>query len=180
MDNKNISLYVLVTCVILLMTIGNLAIFSASKGVFNIYVKKHLLSTILSILVSIFIMRLHFSLIYNNIGSFYISIIVLLCFTTLFGHKAMGAKRWIYLGLMNFQPSEFMKIAMLLMLARCFHTKHHSQINKANSLLLFSIIVLIPLIIILKQPNLGTASIMGLSAIVLLYLAGIKQIYFFF
>ena len=103
---------------------------------------------------------------------------MLLIVTLFIGHKAMGAQRWINFGILNLQPAEFAKIAVILVLAQYFHNVHSNFINKFSTWVLPLLMVLLPVLLILKQPNLGTAMIIILNAIVILYLAGIKTIYF--
>lgn len=88
----------------------------------------------------------------------------LLIIVELMGAMGMGAQRWINIGGMTIQPSEFMKLAVVLALARFFHTLH--PMDKGNIFWMIppAIIIALPAVLILKQPNLGTATILvGLS-----------------
>jgi len=88
------------------------------------------------------------------------------------GIISKGAQRWLNLGLLRFQPSEIMKIAMPLMLAWYLHNKILPP--KAKDLLIAGIIILVPTAIITKQPDLGTAIIVAASGVFVLLLAGIN------
>ena len=101
----------------------------------------------------------------------YVLGIVLLIGVFLFGVKVNGAKRWLPLGITRIQPSEIMKIAMPLMLAWYFH--------KFEAALRFKhyfgavIILLIPFALIAKQPDLGTAILVGAAGFYVIFLAGL-------
>ena len=87
----------------------------------------------------------------------------------------MGAKRWIGLGFFSIQPSEFIKICIILFLSRYYNDLHSSQINNLTTLSIPIFIVAMPVFLIAKQPNLGTALVILLNSIFILYLAGIKK-----
>ncbi|MBP9791768.1 MAG: rod shape-determining protein RodA [Rickettsiales bacterium] len=100
--------------------------------------------------------------------------LILLISVTIVGHTAMGATRWLNLGIVKIQPSELVKIGITMALAAYFHTIQYQNIAKPTTLLIPLAIILIPLIIVIKQPDLGTAlTISALSAIIL-FLAGVK------
>jgi rod shape determining protein RodA len=102
---------------------------------------------------------------------FYIGVILLIAVLA-FGKVDKGAKRWLHLGFFDFQPSELMKIAMPLMLAWFFDDKTLPPNSKYT--FIASIFLIIPVIIIAKQPDLGTAILIGLSGLVVLVLAGLN------
>ena len=86
----------------------------------------------------------------------YIFSIILLIMIFFFGVKIYGAKRWLNIGLMNIQPSEFAKITTLLLVARIASFRSF-KINKLTHLCGLSIIALIPFVLVLKQPDLGSS-----------------------
>ncbi|CAG9297275.1 rod shape-determining protein RodA [Celerinatantimonas diazotrophica] len=88
------------------------------------------------------------------------------------GHIGKGAQRWLNLGLFKFQPSEIMKIAVPLMVSR-FVSQHPLPIRFKN-LLIGLAIALSPPLLIAKQPDLGTALLVAVSGIVVLFLAGMS------
>lgn len=94
------------------------------------------------------------------------------------GIMGLGAQRWVGVGFFNLQPSELMKIGIILALARYFHT--HPIHNSPHSLLLIvpMVLTLIPVGLILKQPNLGTATIVAVIAFSMCFMAGIRWYYF--
>jgi rod shape determining protein RodA len=94
------------------------------------------------------------------------------------GHVGMGAKRWLSLGGLNLQPSEFMKLALILVLARYFHQLHPEDIQRFPFLIPPVILIALPAIFILRQPNLGTTTILASVGIIMCFLAGVQWRYF--
>jgi rod shape determining protein RodA len=90
------------------------------------------------------------------------------------GHTSMGAQRWINLGLFQLQPSEVMKIALVLALARHFHGAYLEDVAQPARLLLPLAMILAPTALVLKQPDLGTSIMLVAGGGVLLFLAGVR------
>lgn len=107
---------------------------------------------------------------------FYFSVICLLITVLVIGHTGKGAQRWINLYFLRFEPSELMKLALPLMLAS--YIKRVGTPIAGWPLIQCLVLILIPFLLIAKQPDLGTASIVGLIGILLLLLAGMQLRYF--
>jgi rod shape determining protein RodA len=99
--------------------------------------------------------------------------IVLLAAVDIMGVIGMGARRWLMLGPLSLQPSEIMKIALVLALARYFHFRGEEQVNRFLVLMVALAMVLIPVALVLEQPDLGTAVMILASATVLFFVAGV-------
>lgn len=106
--------------------------------------------------------------------SAYLIALVLLVAVAVAGTVGMGARRWIELGPISLQPSEIMKIALLLALSRYFHTLAPEDVGRIRWLILPVIMVLVPVALVLKQPDLGTALLLLLSAVILFLIAGVR------
>jgi len=109
----------------------------------------------------------------------YIAIILLLVWVSVYGLKISGSQRWIDLYFLVLQPSELMKIGIILCLAKYYH---RVSIEKVNSFLSISIalsIILIPIFFVLSQPDLGTSILIVTSGLIVLWLGGVKIKYFF-
>jgi len=96
----------------------------------------------------------------------------------LVGFKGMGAQRWLDLGFIQLQPSELMKIALLLALARYFHGLTLEEASKPGKLLIPAIMVAAPVALVMVQPDLGTAILLVIGAITIFFGAGLKWRYF--
>jgi rod shape determining protein RodA len=98
--------------------------------------------------------------------------VILLIGVALFGDITNGARRWLNIGVGRIQPSELMKIAMPLMLAWYFH-KRESNLRLFD-FIVAAILLAIPVLLILKQPDLGTALLISASGFYVLFLAGLS------
>ena len=108
----------------------------------------------------------------------YAIVLALVVAVDLRGFVGMGAQRWIDLGLIQLQPSELMNVAVVLALARYFHSLSSEEIGRIRYLILPALTVGVPAALVLKQPDLGTAVILLLSGAVLYFIAGVRLRYF--
>lgn len=99
---------------------------------------------------------------------------VLIVATTIAGHVGLGAQRWIQLGPLQIQPSEFMKIALVLALARYLHGLSVEEVSKPLTLAIPLAMIGAPAALVLMEPNLGTATILVADGCSLLFLAGLS------
>ena len=130
----------------------------------------------INMLIALIVMRLaaqvppqklmHFAL------PIFISGLVLLIAVALFGDISKGARRWLNLGFMRIQPSEIMKIAMPLMLAWYF--QNHETYLRWREYLVATIILLVPVALIARQPDLGTAILVLAAGCYVIFLAGLS------
>ncbi len=102
----------------------------------------------------------------------YVLGMLLLIGVALFGEISHGARRWLNLGFMNFQPSELMKIAVPLMMAWYFE-KHEATLTMKNYVVA-TLLLLMPVGLIMRQPDLGTSILIGASGFYVLFLAGLS------
>lgn len=106
---------------------------------------------------------------------FYGFSVLLLIGVTFFGHVGMGAQRWLNLGFIKIQPSELMKITLVLALAKYFAALSIKEIHSSYYLLFPVFLVGLPVILVIKQPDLGTAmSLLFVSGIVF-FIAGVQS-----
>jgi len=105
---------------------------------------------------------------------------VLLVAVEVRGAIGMGAQRWIDLGLIQLQPSELMKVALMLALARYFHGLTIEEIGKPLRLIVPALFILMPAVLVLKQPDLGTALMLLMCGGAVFFLAGVRLWKFIF
>jgi len=94
------------------------------------------------------------------------------------GFVGMGAQRWIDLGVIQLQPSELMNVAVVLALARYFHSLANEDARRIRYLILPALMVLVPSALVLKQPDLGTAIMLLMGGVVLFFIAGVRLRFF--
>jgi rod shape determining protein RodA len=92
----------------------------------------------------------------------------------LFGKISLGAQRWLDLGIFRYQPSETMKIAMILVMARVLAKRESSRAMGFLDLVWPGLIALVPFLLIVKQPDLGTAGLMLLTSLTMIFFARVK------
>lgn len=155
--------------------LGIMLLYSASGCSFNIRAEKQFYSMLLGFAIIFIIMHAHPKLIMRYSYLVYFIGIVLALVSIFIGHKAMGAQRWIKLGAFGFQPSEFVKIGIILALARFYHNLHFFDSTKFRAIIIPCIITIIPVLIILKQPNLGTAAVILFIFICISFAAGLNK-----
>jgi rod shape determining protein RodA len=157
---------------LLLMGTGLLTVYSAthSTGIGRVD------NQIVNMLIALFFMLLVAQTPPQKIMRFalplYLLGLVLLIGVALFGVTVNGSRRWLSLGLMRIQPSEIMKIAMPLTLAWFFH-KHESEL-KLKHFAIAAGILLLPTLLILKQPDLGTSLMVGAAGFLVIFFAGLS------
>ena len=100
--------------------------------------------------------------------------LLLLIGVTLFGHVGMGAQRWLNLGIVRIQPSELMKIALVLALAKYFAALSINEIHRNYYLIFPSLLVLVPVGLVLEQPDLGTAMTLLLVSGIVFFISGVQ------
>ena len=98
--------------------------------------------------------------------------VLLLIAVALFGDIVNGARRWLHVGVTRFQPSEMMKIAMPLMLAWYFH--RHESTLRALDFVVAGILLVVPFVLIARQPDLGTAILVGAAGAFVIFFAGLS------
>ena len=155
-----------------LMFICLLLLFSASKGIITKegFFLKQCLWIIFGTIACIFIKRVDYREHKRYAFIMYIGIIFLLVLVLLVGHGQ--ASRWIRIGWFNFQPSEFAKLILIIALSSYLAERN---LKRANVFLISLFIVGIPFLLILKQPNLGTAFIFLIISLGIFYRAGISK-----
>ena len=104
----------------------------------------------------------------------YFLVLALLIAVEVMGVIGMGAQRWINLGFIQLQPSEIMKITLVLALARYFHGATLEEIGRPSFLLIPLALLGAPVVLVLRQPDLGTAIMLSLTAGVIFFVAGVR------
>lgn len=171
---KSISPMYLLT-IILIASIGCLILYSAGKGSFSPWAGPHIVRFAVSffLIIAIAVTDLKFWL--KQSYKIYAVCLILLLIVEIEGDIGKGAQRWINLGFMQIQPSELMKIAAVLALARYFHTSFQEEVLQNKSLLFPCVLIALPVLLVLRQPDLGTAVMLCISAAVIFFLAGVQK-----
>ena len=169
--------YPLLGLIITLFFVGLAALYSISNGDFNSWPLKHsqrfILGLIIFFLVIFFDLRLIFGYAYVI---FFLSIISLVIIP-FFGIESNGATRWINIAGISLQPSEFVKYTLILALAKYFHSINNDS-SFIKTLIIPLIITIVPVFLVITQPDLGTALIILIGGISLFWISGLNYKYF--
>lgn len=166
--------FVLLFGVILLSLYGVMNIFNATKvELGNSFARRQLLFLMISLIILYVILLIDYSNIKPFIPLIYYFNIGLLIFTKLFSEQVNGATGWIQLGSFSLQPSEFMKISLIMMLAKVIEDNDR-KINSFNMLFKLGIYILIPLLTIVIQPDMGMTLVCFIMSIGILFIAGLN------
>lgn len=166
--------WVFVLLVCMLAGVGYAALYSAAGGSPQPYAQSQLYRFFTSLLLMLVIAMVDIRVIAKISWASYALGIVLLLAVMKFGHTGLGAKRWMTLGGVEIQPSELMKLFLVLALAAWFHRASSERANNALFLIPPCLAILLPVGLILKEPNLGTAVITGLIGATVMLGAGVK------
>jgi rod shape determining protein RodA len=163
---------------ILLLTviagIGFVMLYSAANGSLQPWALRQMVRFVAGIvlLVGISLVDPRFWLRYAY--AIYGTALALLVAVEIAGDIGMGAQRWISLGVLNLQPSEVMKIALIIVLARYFHSLPESAEGKLRHLVWPALLALVPAALVLRQPDLGTALMLLMITATMFFLAGVR------
>ena len=158
--------------------LGVLQLYSVAGGSFTPWASPQIKRFILGFLLMVMVGMLPIWF-WRSVSSLaYLCALGLLLFVEFFGAVGMGAKRWIDLGFINLQPSEVMKIALIMAIASYYDWLPLEKTSKIIWVILPAAIILLPAALVLRQPDLGTAILLTLGGAVVMFLAGVHWAYF--
>lgn len=166
--------WLFVLCICLLAGVGYAALYSAAGGAPQPYANSQLFRFFTALLLMFVIAMVDIRIIARVSWITYVFGIVLLLVVMKFGHTGLGAKRWMTVGGIQIQPSELMKLFLILALAHYFHRAPYERIGNPLFLIPALLAILLPVGLILKEPNLGTAVITALVGGAVLLGAGVR------
>ena len=156
--------------------IGFATLYSAANGSWHPWAAQQAIryGISLALMLAVAMIDIRFWLRYWSAYVFYGVTFLLIIFVELHGRHGMGAQRWIDLGIIQLQPSELMKIAQVLVLARYFNGIAPEDIGRPQLLVVPALLVLVPAALVLKQPDLGTALMLIMGGGAMFFLAGVR------
>ena len=174
---KNLD-FILIFCIILIAVISVLVMYSTDGGEFLYHTKSHLIKLLTFFSLMIIVSFLNIKFWHITSYFFYFIVLLLLIWVSIYGIKVSGSQRWINLYFIVLQPSELMKIGIILCLAKYYHRIKLKNVNSLISITVALSIILIPIILVLSQPDLGTSILIASSGLIILWLGGVKMKYF--
>lgn len=165
----------IVIITLLIYAVGVAVLYSASKGNFYPWAFKHIVNGVIALpLIFVIILtdiRVWFKTSYL-LYAFGLGLLLLVKFIGVEG--GLGAQRWIAIGDFRFQPSELVKVFIVLSLARYYHLLHFNNLHKFTSLFIPLVIIGIAAGLVLLQPNLGTAAIISMVGVIIMFITGLS------
>lgn len=166
--------WLMILLVAAICSIGFAMLYSAANGSFDPWASRQMIrfgvGFVILLAVALVDIRIWLRLAYPIYG---LSLILLVAVEVM-GEIGMGAQRWIDLGVIQLQPSELMKVAMVLALARYFHGPTLEEVGRISRLVMPLVLVLAPVGLVLKQPDLGTAMMLMMIGGAMFFLAGVR------
>lgn len=162
----------------LIASIGIAMLYSVAEGSFTPWAMRQAgrfaAGVCIMIVVSMVDLRLWMRLAYP----LYAVALVMLVAVEIIGFVGMGAQRWLNLGFISIQPSEVMKVTLILALARYFHGLTLDEVSHLRNMIVPLILTVVPVGLVVLQPDLGTAILLLASGGVLFFVAGLRWRYF--
>jgi len=172
--------YILLTCILLLGLISIISMYSTDGGEILFHSKSHILKFLIFFTMMIFMSFFNIKFWHNFSYLFYFIVLLFLIWASLYGIKASGSQRWKNLYFINLQPSELMKIAIIACLAKYYHRVQLNKVNNFQVIFVALIILIMPIMLVITQPDLGTSILIALSGLVVIWLAGMNIKYFIY
>jgi len=172
--------YILIVCILLLGLISILSMYSTDGGVILYHTKSHIFKFLIFFPMMVFLSFFNIKLWHFFGYIFYFITLSFLIWASLYGIKASGSQRWINLYFINLQPSELMKIAIILCLAKFYHRVQLDKVNSFKNMLISLTILILPIMLVISQPDLGTSILIALSGLIVMWLAGLNIKYFIY
>ena len=166
--------FLLIFVILILITIGTAALYSAGDGSFSPWAKNHLTRFGALFFLMIIIALIDIKLIYKYSYLFFFLSLLFLFSVEIIGTFGKGAERWIRIIGISVQPSEIIKVAIIMALAKYFHNLKFDFIGKIYSILIPTFFISVPFVLVLLQPDLGTAISIFLLGVMILFIAGIR------
>ncbi len=168
----------LVVSTMLLGMIGVIILYSVAGGDFSPWAWRHASRLMVGLGVMLVIASLDLRTIFMSSYLVYGVLLAMLVGVELFGVKIMGAQRWLDFGLFRVQPSEFIRLGLILALARYYQSVHQGDVSHPISVVFPVVLIALPCLLILHQPDLGTAIIVAVTGGGVLFLAGLSWRFF--
>ena len=170
--------FILIFAILILGILSMLAMYSTDGGEFKYHTKSHVLR--FSIFFLMFFVISFFQIRFWHQTSFliYIFTFILLLGVKYYGLTSSGSQRWLNFYFMNLQPSEIMKVALILFLAKYYHRISNQDVNKLKYLFLPVVALISPVLLVIAQPDLGTSLLIAAGGIIVAWLAGVRVKFF--
>ena len=170
--------YILVFSILTLGIISMFAMYSTDGGEFKYHTNSHILRFFIFFGLFFLISLIQIRFWHDQSYLIYILFFLLLLGVKYFGLTSSGSQRWLDLYFMNLQPSELMKVGLILFLAKYYHRVSIENMNSIRYLVVPLIALIAPLLLVATQPDLGTSILIAAGGIIVAWLAGVRIKFF--
>ncbi len=166
--------WLLIVLISLIACVGFAMLYSAANGHIDPWASRQMIRCGAGLVLMLLIALIDIRAWLRHAYLIYAAALVLLIAVEVIGVVGMGAQRWVDLGLFQLQPSEVMKIALVLALARFYHGTPLEEVGRIRWLVVPIALILVPVALVMRQPDLGTAILLLATATAILLLAGVR------
>jgi rod shape determining protein RodA len=170
--------FVLVSSILVLGIISMFAMYSTDGGQFNYHTKSHIMRFGIFFIMFLFISFIPIRLWFATSALIYIFFFILLLGVKYYGLESSGSQRWLNFYFMNLQPSELMKIGLILFLANYYHRVPAKDVSKLKFLFIPILVLIAPVLLVITQPDLGTSILIAGGGVTVVWLAGVRVKFF--
>jgi rod shape determining protein RodA len=170
--------YILVFSILILGIISMFAMYSTDGGEFKYHTNSHILRFFVFFGLFFLISLVQIRFWHDQSFLIYILFFLLLLGVKYFGLTSSGSQRWLDLYIMNLQPSELMKVGLILFLAKYYHRVSIENMNSIRYLFTPIVALIAPTLLVATQPDLGTSILIAAGGIVVAWLAGVRIKFF--
>ena len=170
--------FILLSCILTIGVISCFSMYSTDGGELLYHSKSHSIRFIIffSMMICLSFFSIRF---WHSIGYlFYIVVLISLVWASMYGISSSGSQRWINLYFINLQPSELMKIGIIIFFAKYYHRSQIEDLNKFINVLIPLTVLIVPIMLVVTQPDLGTSILIALTGLSVIWLAGLNIKYF--
>ena len=179
LKDKLISIdYVLVFSILVLGIVSMFAMYSTDGGEFKYHTESHIIRFFVFFIMFLILSFVQIRFWHSTSYLIYFFFLILLLGVKYFGITSSGSQRWISLYFMNLQPSELMKIGLILFLAKYYHRIPIESVNRLKYLFLPIFVLIFPVLLVVMQPDLGTSILIAAGGLVVAWLAGVRVKFF--
>jgi rod shape determining protein RodA len=170
--------YILVFSILILGIVSMFAMYSTDGGNFNYHTKSHIIRFTVFFLMFLILSLFQVKFWFSASTFIYLFFFILLLGVKYFGLTSSGSQRWLNFYFMNLQPSELMKIGLILFLAKYYHRTPSQYVNSLRYLFIPIVALVGPVILVITQPDLGTSILIAAGGVIVAWLAGVRIKFF--
>ena len=172
--------YILITSIIVLGVVSMFAMYSTDGGEFKYHTRSHILRFSVFFLMFFILSFVQIRVWHSTSYLMYIVFFILLVGVKYFGLSSSGSQRWLNFYFMNLQPSELMKVGLILFLAKYYHRISIDNINRLKYLFIPIVALIAPVFLVVMQPDLGTSLLIAAGGLIVAWLAGVRAKFFIY